>query len=142
VQVRLPAYPDLVTAWAPVLVAAAGPDKGVIALPDDGDTVLVLLPARDPAQAVVLGGLYGTHRPPDADDEGPRGRRYTVRTADGQRVTLDGHGKRLTLTDGHGSTVELGPDLMRLSSATDLVIEAPGKALRVRARTVDFEEAT
>jgi hypothetical protein len=38
--------------------------------------------------------------------------------------------------------VELGPDLMRLSSATDLVIEAPGRALRVRARTVDFEEAT
>lgn len=141
-RVRLPAYPDLVTDWAPVLVVAGGRDKGLVALPDDGDTVLVLLPARDPGQAVVLGGLYGTLRPPDADDDGPRGGRYTLQTADGQRLALSTHGRSVTLTDGHGSLVELGPDLMRLSSATDLVIEAPGKALRVRARTVDFEEAT
>ena len=141
-QVRLPAYPHLVTPWVPVLVAAAGPGKGVVALPDEGDTVLVLLPGRDPGQAVVLGGLYGTLQLPDADDDGSRGGRYSIRTADGQQVTLSSHGKSLRLTDGHGSVVELGPELMRLSSATDLLIEAPGKALRVRARTVDFEEAT
>ncbi len=141
-QVRLPAYPDLVTGWAPVLVAAGGPGKGLVALPDEGDTVLVLLPARDPEQAIVLGGLYGRETLPDAAADGPRGGRYTFLTADGQRVCLDSHAKSLTLADGHGSLVELGPELMRLSSATDLVIEAPGKALRVRARTVDFEEAT
>ncbi|EMY32213.1 hypothetical protein D477_021333, partial [Arthrobacter crystallopoietes BAB-32] len=141
VRVSLPAYPDLATAWAPVLVAGAGPDKGAVVLPATGDHVLTLLLAADPGNAVVLGGLYGTHQAPDAAVPGPRGGRYTLRTADGQQVMLDGAGHRLALADGHGSTIELGPDLLRISSATDLTLEAPGQALRIRARSVDFEEA-
>lgn len=141
VTVRLVAHPDLVTEWAPVLLAAAGEGKGVVALPDGGDTVLVLLPGGDPAHAVVLGTVLGTVRTHDADDAGPRGARYSLRTRDGQRVHLDGHARTLVLTDGHGSTVELGPDLVRLTAATDLLIEAPGRGLRLRAKTVDFEEA-
>lgn len=140
VQVRLVAHPDLVTDWAPVLLAGAGPDKGVVALPDDGDTVLVLLPGGDPAHAVVLGPLLGRVRTHDADDAGARGGRYSVRTAAGQRVVLDAHARTLSLANGLGSLVELGPEVVRLSAAADLVIEAPGHALTVRARTVDFEE--
>ena len=137
---RLPAYPELRTGWAPVLVSAAGPGKGVVALPDVGDTVLVLLPAGDPDQAIVLGGLYGAGRTPDAGTDSPRGGRYSVRTADGQEVTVDGHLHTVVLADGHGSQVELGPDLLRIHAATDLVIQAPGRSILVRARTVDFEE--
>lgn len=140
VRARLEAYPDLVTGWAAVLVAAAGPDKGAVLLPEVGDTVLVLLPAGDPAQAVVLGGLYGRHRPPDAGAAGSRGGRYTLRTPGGQQVCLDGHARTLTLTDGR-SEVVLGPDLLRITAATDLLLEAPGRAMRVRAARVDFEEA-
>jgi phage baseplate assembly protein V len=140
-QVRLVAYPDLVTGWAPVLLSAAGPDKGVVALPDAGDTVLVVLPGGDPAHAVVLGALLGEVRTHDADDAGPRGGRYSVRTAGGQRVVLDQDARSVVLTDGHGSSVELGPDRVRVTAATDLVLEAPGHALTVRARSVDFEEA-
>lgn len=140
VRVRLPAYPDLVTGWAPVLLPAAGRDKGVVALPDVGDTVLVLLPGRDPTQAIVLGGLYGPLTPPSAPS-GERGTTMVLRTADGQQVTLDGPRHTLSLTDGAGSHVEIGPTLLRITAATDLLIEAPGRAMRVRARTVDFEEA-
>lgn len=139
-RVRLPAYPDLVTGWAPVLLPAAGRDKGVVALPEVDDTVLVLLPARDPAHAIVLGGLYGPLTPPTTPG-GERGSALTLRTRDGQQVTLDGPTRTMTLTDGHGSQIELGPDLLRITAATDLLIEAPGRAMRVRARTVDFEEA-
>jgi hypothetical protein len=46
----------------------------------------------------------------------------------------------VVLADGHGSQVELGPDLLRIHAATDLVIQAPGRSILVRARTVDFEE--
>jgi phage baseplate assembly protein gpV len=141
VRVRLVAYPDVVTDWAPVLLAAAGADKGVVALPDEGDTVLVLLPAGDPVHAVVLGALLGAQATHDAGDAGPRGARYSLRTRDGQRVLLDGHARSVTLTDGHGSVVELGPDLVRVTAATDLLIEAPGRGVTLRARTVDFEEA-
>jgi phage protein D len=158
VRVRLPAYPDLVSGWAPVLLPAAGADKGVVALPETGDHVLVLLPGRDPAHAIVLGGLYGPDSPPPPDTDRPansaqtappvaggpprRGETTLVRTRDGQRVVLDGTNHILSLTDGHGSSVELGPQLLRITAATDLLIEAPGRAMRVRARTVDFEEAT
>lgn len=138
-HVQLPGYPDLVV-WAPVLLPAAGDDKGVVALPDAGDTVLVLLPAQDPANAVILGGLYGQHHPPSAPGV-DRGTSVLARTRDGQQVLLDGAERCLTLTDGHGSRIDLGPDLLRISAATDLLIEAPGRAMTVRAATVDFEEA-
>lgn len=140
VRVRLPAHGDLLSGWAPVLLPAAGPDKGLVALPEVDDTVLVLLPGRDPAQAIVLGGLYGQLLPPTVPS-GQRGESMTIRTHDGQQLTLDGPEHTLSLTDGAGSRVELGPDLVRITAATDLLIEAPGRALRIRARTVDFEEA-
>ncbi|MFI7742506.1 phage baseplate assembly protein V [Kocuria rhizosphaericola] len=139
--VRLPAFGDLVTGWAPVLVAGAGQGKGAVVLPAPRDTVLVLVVASDPADAVVLGGLYGLEPPPDADLAGARGGRYTLRTSDGQQIVLDAAEPGLRISDGHGSVVELGPEVFRIRSATDLVLEAPGRGLRIRARTVDFEEA-
>lgn len=141
VQVRLPAYPDLQTSWAPVLTAAAGPGKGLVVPPAPGDNVLVLLPATDPAQAIVLGGLYGSEQTPDHNVSTPRDSRYTFRGADGQQIMLDGGARTISFTDGHGSSVELGPDKLRITAATDLVLEAPGKAMKIRAKTVDFEEA-
>ncbi|MGD8214032.1 phage baseplate assembly protein V [Aestuariimicrobium sp. Y1814] len=140
VRVRLPAYPDLVSGWAPVLLPAMGADKGIIALPEVADTVLVLLPGHDPAQAIVLGGLPGTLTPPAAPG-GERGQSIILRTRDGQQVTLDGPEHSLSLTDGAGSRIDLGPNLLRITAATDLLIEAPGRALRIRAKSVDFEEA-
>lgn len=140
-RVRLPAYPELESPWAPVLFAAAGAGKGLVAPPAPDDTVLVLLPASDPGQAIVLGGLYGPEQPPDTQAGTPRDSRYTFRTSDGQEVVMDGDTHTIRLTDGHGSTVELGPDRLRITAATDLVLEAPGKAMTIRARTVDFEEA-
>ncbi|WP_426300208.1 phage baseplate assembly protein V [Arthrobacter sp. R-11] len=141
VRVRLPAYPPLESGWAPVLSGAAGPGKGLVLAPAPEDTVLVLLPATDPAQAIVLGGLYGRERTPDAGVTTARESRYTFRSADGQQLVLDGGARTVSFTDGHGSTVELGPEKLRITAATDLLLEAPGKAMRIRAKTVDFEEA-
>ena len=141
VMVRLPAFPELETDWAPVLMAAAGAGKGLVLPPAPEDTVLVLLPASDPAQAVVLGGLYGVEQTPDSHLNTPRDSRWTLRSADGQELRFDGGARTVSFTDGHGSSVELGPETLRIRAATDLVLEAPGKAMRLRARTVDFEEA-
>lgn len=140
VRVSLAAYPGLQTSWAPVVTAAAGHDKGIVAQPAPGDTVLVLLLAGDPAHAVVLGGLYGQLPAPLAQSPAPH-EQIVVRTVGGTQLTLDGADHRITLTDGLGSTVELGPDLLRISAATDVLLEAVGKAMRIRARSVDFEEA-
>ncbi|MDH6236122.1 phage baseplate assembly protein V [Cryobacterium sp. CG_9.6] len=142
VRVDLAAFPTVSTGWAPVLTAGAGTGKGALFLPNVNDTVLVLLVAGDPNDAIVLGGLFGSDQVPDADITGERGRRFTVATADGQRVILDGAAHSIRVEDGHGSSMLITPDLFTIRSATDLTIEAPGKALRVRARSVDFEEAS
>ena len=42
-----------------VLTPGAGKGKGLIALPDVGDRVLILCSHQDPGQGIVLGGLYG-----------------------------------------------------------------------------------
>jgi phage protein D/phage baseplate assembly protein gpV len=141
VRVSLPAFGDLDVGWLGVLCPGAGPDRGLVALPDVGDTVAVALPHQSPAAGVVLGSLYGTVSPPDSGVEGDRVRRWSMRTAGGQSVVVDDAGKRVRVENRAGSYVELGPDRLTVHAATDLVIEAPGQAITIRARSVDFDRA-
>ena len=90
------------------LSAAAGPGKGLVALPDLGDTVLVLLIHEDPSQGLVLGGLDGQVRLPDSGVENGTVMRFSLRTADGQLIQLDD--RSLRLENRGPSFVELSPD--------------------------------
>jgi hypothetical protein len=62
-------------------------------------------------------------------------------TADGQSIVVDNAGRGLRLANQVGSYVELTPDRLTLHAATDLVIEAPGRSMTVRAASVDFAHA-
>ena len=141
-----------------MVVPGAGSDKGIIALPDVDDRVLVLLVNGDPAQAVVLGGLYGPQAPPDAGVEDGAVRRYTLVTPGGQRVQLDdaqetvrvenSNGDFLQLSpdevrlgDSNGSLIELTPSRCYIHAAARLEIEAPGQSVVIRGQSIDFERA-
>lgn len=139
VRVSLPTYGDVETGWLAVVCPGAGPGKGLVAVPDVDDRVLVLLDHGDPARAIVLGGLFGTVAPLDAGVDGNRVRGCTWSTPDGRRIHLDDRRRSLRLEDGTGSYLELGPEGIRLRSAGDLEIEAPGRAIYIRAAAVDFE---
>jgi uncharacterized protein involved in type VI secretion and phage assembly len=158
VRVVLPNYGGVETSWLHVVVPGAGPDKGLIALPDVDDRVLVLLLNEDPDQAVVLGGLYGVNGPPDAGVQDGAVRRYTLTTPGGQRLRLDdgqetiqienSHGdfirlapEEVRLGDDQGSLIELTPGRCRIHSAADLEIAAPGKKVTISGRAIDFERA-
>lgn len=141
VLVRLPAFADVETAWIAVVVPGAGAEKGVVALPDVDDTVVVLLAHGDPDDGVVLGGLYGLTAPPDPGVDGGNVRRYTFGTPGGQRVVLDDVGGRVGIDNADGSRIELAPDRVLLHAAADLVIEAPGRNVTIRAKRIDFEDA-
>jgi phage baseplate assembly protein gpV len=138
VRVSLPTLGDIETEWMGVLATAAG-KKGLVALPDVGDQVLVLFSAEDPAQGLVLGGLYGSNTPADWGIEDGSIQRYSFLTPGGQKVGLDDSRQLLRLENSEGSFVELSPDKVRIHSQTDLEIEAPGRSVVLRGKTVDFQ---
>lgn len=140
VRVSFPAHGDVESDWLGVVVPGAGGDRGIVALPDVGDRVLVAFAHEDPATGLVVGGLYGTGGPPDPGVADAAVRRFSMRTSGGQWITLDDEHQKLRLEDVTGSSVELSPDQVTLHSAVDLTIEAPGRAVVVRAKTVDFEQ--
>lgn len=141
VRIKLDAYGGLESGWAPVVLAAAGESKAALMLPDVDDRVAVVLPHGDPDQALVLGGLLGSNSPPMDAVAGDHVRRWAIQGANGQRLLLDAEGKRLRIEGHNGSYVELGNDVATISTVTDLVVEAPGKSMTFRAKSVDFEEA-
>jgi phage protein D/phage baseplate assembly protein gpV len=139
VRVSLPAHGDLDAGWLPVLCPGAGSGKGFVALPDVDDLVVVLLPHGVPMAGIVLGSLYGTVEPPDsAGVTDGAVKRWSLRTAQGQSIVVDNADKKIRVENDAGSYVELGPDRMRLHAATDLVVEAPGKAITIKGKSVDF----
>jgi phage protein D/phage baseplate assembly protein gpV len=155
VRVSLPNYCGVETDWLEVVSPGGGRGKGLITVPDTGDRVLLLLPREDPAQAVVLGGLYASDGPPDTGVRDRRVLRYTFVTRGGQRLYLEEEEKtvrvengtgsfmeispgRAQIANGEGSYVELTPKSVRLHANADLEIDAPGKALTFLSASVDF----
>lgn len=141
VCVSLPGYRDVETGWMNVVTIGGGPSKGLVALPDVGDQVLVLFSQGDPAQGVVMGGLYGVNGPPDSGIEEGEVRRYTLQTPGGQRVTLDDNKRIVRLETGDHSFIELNPQKILVHSEADLELEAPGHQVVVRGQKIDFEKA-
>jgi phage baseplate assembly protein gpV len=143
VKARLPGYFDVETDWMPVVTLGAGSGKGLQVQPDVDDTVLVLLAHEDPAEGIVLGGLYGLRDVPDAAGVvGGAVRRFQLRTPGGQFVRLDDEHGSVLVEDRSGSRLELTPGRVTLHAAADLEIAAPGHRVVIRGRAIDFESAT
>lgn len=137
----LPAFGGVQSGWMPVLSLGAGTGKGAVLLPEPDDDALVLLPDGDPARGIILGGLYATGNadPRLAWDGVPRA--YELQAPGGQKLRLSGHDASCRLETGAGDVFEFGPDGAKLHATGDLVIEAPGRRLRLRAAAIDFERA-
>jgi phage protein D len=123
VRVRLPTYNDIESGWIPVIIPGAGPDKGLIALPDLGDTVLVLLLRGIPG--LVLGGLYGRQRVPASGVEGKRVHTYTWITPGKQKIQLSD---------------ELAGGKIRLENEAGAYIELDGGNITIAGRAIDFKQ--
>lgn len=137
-RVRLVALGDIQSGWLQVLVPGAGAAKGLVALPDIDDIVLVLLSDGDPARGFVLGGLYGEQGLPRG--AGVRRKRpFVLRTAGGQGLELGSDAAIARLSTHAGSLLELTPGRTRLAAASDLVIEAPGRTITLRANAIKLE---
>ena len=139
VRVSLPTCGGVETDWMQVLSAGAGAGKGLVMLPDVGDTVLLVVAGEDPGQGLVVGGLYGTSGPADAGVSGGAVRRFILSTPGGHRLRLDDEARTLRLEDSTGSFLEMGPERVRLQARVPLEIEAPGKPVVVGGSAIDFQ---
>jgi phage baseplate assembly protein gpV len=140
IRATLPAFGGLESDWLQVVLPAIGAETGLMALPDTGDSVLVLLPDGDPSSGIVLGSVLASTSPSDDGVSDGAVQRYTLRTRSGNRLILDEQGRSLRLENAGGSSIELGPDLVKLHSAANLEIEAPGRAIVIRGQSVDFQQ--
>jgi phage baseplate assembly protein V len=139
VRVSLPAYANIETEWMGVVAAGAGSGKGLVALPDVGDQVLVLFQGDERSQGVVLGGLYGVNGPPDYGIEAGVVRRRTLLTPAGHKLQIDDATGAIRLEDAGGSYLELSAQKIVLHGNADVTIEAPGHAVIIRGASVDFQ---
>lgn len=151
VQVRLPALLGAAsTVWARTMQPQASSGFGAFLLPEVGDEVVVDFCHQDPSQPVVLGSLYSSSRPPpyapeDANDIkalvtrcrhrlefDENHRTITLTTPANNRVVLSDEGGSVTLSDQHGSRVELGASGVSIDTLRDLRVKAGG-SIRIEA---------
>jgi len=140
VQVEYPSMGNLVVDWLPVIIPGAGPGKGLTALPQVDDTVVVLLPAGDPTQGLVLGGVYQAGESPNTGASSGEVQAYSLQSPGGQQIRLEDDQKRLLLTQADGSTIYLEPQGITIKAIGDLNISAPGKNITITAAKVDFKQ--
>lgn len=138
VRVRLKAFNDVESDWLNVMSLGAGEGKGFVAQPEEGDNVLVAFVNENPAQGVVLGGLFGAYPLHDRDVAGARPRPCSLRTRDGQQLRLDDAAGAVTLTS-RGGVLDLDPGGVVLETHADLRIAAPGRRITIVADKIDFK---
>ena len=139
IQVMLPAYGDVVSEWLQFVSPGAGASKGLLAPPDVGDVVLLLIDQGDPAQAVVLGSLYGESGLPEGHDVLGKDAAFCFLSPGGQRIRLDDKTNTVRIENTKGSVLEMGPRAVKLHAAAPLTIEAPGEKIVIRAKFIDFD---
>ena len=121
VKLRMPWFDEHTeTDWCRVRQFYAGNGYGAVWVPDVGDEVLIAFIQGDMRQPVILGGLYnGNDKPPATD---PRERiicshnGHKIRFIDstptagdlGALIIEDGHGNRITLSNGKVSLFSIG----------------------------------
>lgn len=127
---------DYETDWARVVCAGAGPDRGLVVLPEVDDEVLVLFAHNDLRQPYVLGGLFnGIDKPPEGEtlvgSSGKVGYRRLVSPA-GHSLTLgeEADGAGITIRTGGQQQEEVELDAsghkIRITSSGDVEIEGKG----------------
>ena len=140
VKVKFPELCDLESLWLAIVHPGAGQNKGIVAMPDVNDRVLVFFVDGDPTRGVIIGGLYGENGPPDTGISGGKVKTYTFTTPQGQTIQLNDDKSSVHLKNSDGSYIDLSPSKVTIHSDTKMLIEAPGKAMTIRASSIDFEK--
>lgn len=142
VRVGMSVFDGLESEWLPVLALGAGAAKGLALQPDIGDRVLVAHDPRDPGRGVVLGGIRTSDggEPGVGVVDGAVGV-YGLALPTGQSLRLTAADDAVAVANRTGSRIELSETGVRIHAAGDLVLDAPGRTLRLRAARIEMEQA-
>lgn len=135
-RARVPAVlgEDLECGWAlPCAAFGGGKDRGLLALPEVGDTIWIEFAGGDPGRPIWAGAFWGapesagqqddlgtatgTEVPTSEGQEAGPGR-LVLRTRAGHRICLDDDGALVILANGNGKTE------IRLTQAGEVIVKA------------------
>jgi Rhs element Vgr protein len=161
VRVRLPLDTgDGDGIWARVAAVDAGNERGFFFRPEVGDEVVLGFLDADPRQAVILGMLHSSAKPPplEGSDDNHRkiyqsrsklvlafdddAKSVRIATPAGNSIALDESGKSIAIEDQNGNRIALDENgitiesrkAITLKSGTELALES-GTELRAKAGT-------
>lgn len=127
IKVSYAAFADgLISDWAPVAAAYAGPNHGHFTLPEVGDMAVIGFLAGNINQPIILGFVWtGDGAPP-----GSAPAEKIWKSAKGHAVTLsDDSIDGILIEDSHGNRIRMDKDGITIESAKDLKVKAAGTAL-------------
>jgi uncharacterized protein involved in type VI secretion and phage assembly len=137
--------------WARLATPMAGKERGLVAIPEIGDEVVVAFEREDLRFPYVLGALWnGVDKPPLANDDGKNDKRIfksrkkhyllfddgqskgvvELKHEKGRKVTMDDDG--IVVEDGAGNSIKID------SNAGSITIQATGQ-LSIKAATISIE---
>lgn len=156
IQVTLPVLaPEADGLWARLLQFHASNGFGAFFVPEVGDEVLLGFLHADPAQPVVLGGLYSSRRAPalalEAENNlkslvlrcgskfefDEKDKLITLQTPAANRLFFSDQDKSITLQDQNGNKLVLGPDGILLESPKDVVVKATGNVKLTATQAIE-----
>jgi Rhs element Vgr protein len=160
IKVKLPALDDKQGfVWARVARPDAGKDRGQVFWPEPEDEVVVGFLDGDPRQAIVLGALHSSAKPPPAVAGAPADpndkraivtragstiafddakKSITIETPGKNHILIDDDAQAITIADQHGNTITMDSKGITLKSASDFLIEASGK-VAIKGSAVDVQ---
>jgi len=151
VKVRFPWHEKSTESyWARLSMPMAGPDRGLVLIPEVGDEVLVAFEREDLRFPYILGSLWnGQDKPPVANDDGKNDKRilksrkkHYLLFDDGTRGVVElkhEKGRKVTFDDdGFVVQDELGNQVKVDSNSGAMTIEAKGQ-LSIKAASITLE---
>ena len=127
--------------WARICVPMAGPDRGTYFLPEVNDQVLVAFEHGDIRRPIILGAVHSAPQPPPEGNCDGKNSIREIKSREGHRLIFDDAlGKeRVILVDKtkkNQIVFDVSKNEVHVSSAGDIVIEAPTGAVRVHGATL------
>lgn len=144
VKVRLPwLTDDDESHWARVVAPMAGNDRGLYALPEVDDEVLVAFEHGIVEFPYVLGALWnGKDKPPESNDDGKNNRR-TIKSRSGHIVRLDDSdgAEKIEIVDKTGKnsiTFDASANTITIRADQDIAIESSNGNLKLSGKGVEI----